>query len=95
MNSTILIAIVSFVLSAVVAYIVGRRLGSGDDASLRKVLQEREQKIEQQGQEILQLTAQRDVERSRREQLELQLEQTRQEAQRSLNEQLSQLKEFY
>lgn len=95
MNSTILIAIVGFVLSAVVAYIVGRRLGSGDDISLRKVLQEREQKIEQQGQEILQLTAQRDVERSRREQLELQLEQTRQEAQRSLNEQLSQLKEFY
>ena len=78
MNSTILIAIVGFVLSAVVAYVVGRRLGYGDDTSLRKVLQEREQKIEQQGQEILQLTAQRDVERSRREQLELQLEQTRQ-----------------
>ena len=67
MNSTILIAIVGFVLSAVIAYVVGRRLGSGDDTSIRKVLQEREQKIEQQRDEILRLTAQRDVERSRRE----------------------------
>ena len=95
MNSTLLIAVVGIIGSFVVAYLLGRRGGSSDVMTLRKMLQEREQRVEQQGQEILRLTAQRDVEQSRREQIEIQLETTRQEAQRALANQVAQLREFY
>ena len=95
MNSTLLIAVVGIIGSFVVAYLLGRRGGSSDVITLRKMLQEREQRVEQQGQEILRLTAQRDVEQSRREQIEIQLETTRQEAQRALANQVAQLREFY
>lgn len=102
-----ILALVAIVVMSVVAYIVGRRNGNSRDelirieqleqqlAEARNNLALREERIEQQRDEIKSLTAERDVQRATAEALQRRIEEERAAAKEASESQQKRLKESF
>lgn len=102
-----ILALVAIVIMSVVAYIVGRRNGNSRDelirieqleqqlAEARNNLALREERIEQQRDEIKSLTAERDVQRATAEALQRRIEEERAAAKEASESQQKRLKESF